>query len=718
MKTAGLLCANIFFGGEEMSSFSREPSRCHWTVVLATMVLFNIFLPAFAAAGQTAQEKTIQEAKELESVTVTAQKQEENVQEVPISISVFTNQAVEDSGIQSVLDLADFVPNLSIYQNAWSNIVTPSMRGIHAHAHTLSTSTALYVDGVPKISCMGYDDGLLDVERIEVLRGPQGTLYGKNAEAGAISIITRQPDNEFRGKVSAEGGTFLSAETGDGLGGTFSASLSGPLMKDKLYAGFAGKYYQHDGFIENIATNDTANDKEHWYGHGHLRWTPTDRLDVSLIVSSMEQDDGGPDFGMTDWGLSQYGLPPNGYRQESSNIEAYNQSTETSQSLKFTYDLNNAFKLTSVTARRVYKDRRWSDLDLSQMTLSHSKMDSQFEKISQELRVNYTHEKLKWLTGFYYDNDNDDYFNEVISDYAMLASTTDRRIDGDAYAVFTNVTWSVLQDLNVVSGLRYERQNSEIKDNVSGGQRADSWESVTPKLALEYFFTHRVMSYIGATKGFRSGGFNVPDVGSQYESFDQEELWSYEAGLKSTFLENRLIVNTAVYYMDIENMQVDEAISYLETYTTNAAEASGYGLETDITARLCRGLSMTAGFAVSHLEFDKFQDALGNYQGNTPSYAPGYTFNIGAQYRHGSGFYFRADLIGYGKIYLDNANAYSRDAYEIVNAKAGYETERFDIYLYGKNIFDKEYDLVGYSGGYGIVYSEPGEIGLKLTCRF
>jgi iron complex outermembrane receptor protein len=226
------------------------------------------------------------------------------------------------------------------------------------------------------------------------------------------------------------------------------------------------------------------------------------------------------------------------------------------------------------------------------------------------------------------------------------------------------------------------------------------------------------MSYVGATKGFRSGGFNVPDVGSQYESYDQEEIWSYEAGLKSTFLENRLVVNGAAYYMDIENMQVDEAISYLETYTTNAAEASGYGFELDGTARLFGGLSATAGFGYNHIEFDRFQDALGDYKGNMPSYAPEYTFNIGAQYRHGSGFYAGADLIGYGKMYLDHANAYSRDAYRIVNAKTGYETERFDVYLYGKNIFDEGYDLVGYSGGYGIIYSEPGEIGLQLAYRF
>ena len=141
---------------------------------------------------------------QIETITVTAQKQEENVQEVPISISVLNGQAIEDKGIQSVRDIADFTPNLVIFEDGMSDRKTPSMRGIHAATESFSTSTGLYIDGVPFLSSLGYEDGLLDIERIEVLRGPQGTVYGKNTEAGAINIITRRPDNEFRGKISTE----------------------------------------------------------------------------------------------------------------------------------------------------------------------------------------------------------------------------------------------------------------------------------------------------------------------------------------------------------------------------------------------------------------------------------------------------------------------------------------------------------------------------------
>ena len=170
--------------------------------------------------------------------------------------------------------------------------------------------------------------------------------------------------------------------------------------------------------------------------------------------------------------------------------------------------------------------------------------------------------------------------------------------------------------------------------------------------------------------------------------------------------------------MEIDDMQVNEAVSPLESYMTNAAEATGKGVELEITARVFEGLSLMAGFGYTDIEFDDFEDALGDYEDNDNPWAPEYTFNIGAQYRHYSGFYARCDLIGYGEMYFDKANDYSRDAYEIVNAKIGYEAKHFDIYLYGKNLFDEEYDSNGYYGGFYTIYSDPGEVGLQLVYRF
>jgi iron complex outermembrane receptor protein len=574
------------------------------------------------------------------------------------------------------------------------------------------------VDGVPVLTGIGFVNEMLDIERIEVLRGPQGTIYGKGTEAGAINIITRQPDNEFRGKVSAQGGKLLSGETGDKEKGEFSLNLSGPIQKDRLFFSIAGKYYQKDGFIENTMTGDDVDDRERWFGRAHLRWTPVDDLDISLIASRLEYDDGDANMNMGENGAAMFGLPAPEDRKVTSNMEGENNSSNDSQSLKIAYDISESLTLTSITTNWVYEDEGFADFDFSPATLMHSDKDSEYSKVSQELRLNYSAERLKWLVGLYYDRDVFDVDYEVTSVIPQMAGVTSRDVDGHTYAVFANLTYPLTKRLSLITGLRYEKEEQDFEDNISHQNSNASWDELSPKIALEYCFTPAIMTYVSASQGYRSGGFNWTAKDPHYISYDEEKLWSYEIGAKSAFLDNRLIINGSAYYMKIDDMQVNEAVSPMESYITNAAEATGKGVELEIRARPYDGLSLMAGFGYSDIEFDSFKDVLGDYEGNENPWSPEYTFNIGAQYRHESGFYVRADLIGYGKMYFDKANDYSRDAYEIVNAKIGYEAEDFDIYLYGKNLFDKEYDSDGYYGGMYTIYSDPGEVGLQAVYRF
>jgi len=207
------------------------------TTIFAAALISGFFSAPFAAAQEekskqeTAQEEKARGKHELGTMTVTAQKQEENVQEVPISVSVLSGLELEDHNIDHLWKIADFVPNLMFQDIAMSNKFSqPTMRGIYAPATTFASSVGLYVDGVPFLSSPGFATGLLDVERVEVLRGPQGTLYGKNTEAGAINIITRQPDNTLRGKIMAQGG--------EDKKGLLTASVSGPILEDRLFLAF------------------------------------------------------------------------------------------------------------------------------------------------------------------------------------------------------------------------------------------------------------------------------------------------------------------------------------------------------------------------------------------------------------------------------------------------------------------------------------------------
>jgi iron complex outermembrane receptor protein len=597
-----------------------------------------------------------------------------------------------------------------IFDFGGSTLTQATMRGVCATTMSLTTSTGLYVDGVPILMGVGFEEGMLDIERIEVLRGPQGTLYGKSTETGVINIITRQPDNDFRGRISAEGG--------EDKKGQFSLNLSGPIQKDRLFLGIAGQYYQKDGFIENTTTGDTVDDREHWFGRAHLRWTPVDDLDISLIASRFEYDDGAGRMNMGENGAAMFGLPAPQDRKVTSNHEGYNKTNSDSQSLKITYDISDSLTLTSVTARRLHNDYMAGDFDFSSATLMHSHKDNKYSKISQELRLNSSAEQFTWLVGLYYDKDHNDIDYEIVSDFPPMAGVTSRDIDGDSYAAFAHLTYPLAGQLSLIGGLRYEKEEQEFEDNLSNTRLDDSWNELTPKIALEYRFTPAIMTYVSASKGYRSGGFNFAATDPQYYSYDAEKLWSYEMGVKSAFLDNRLILNGSVYYMDITDMQVEEAVSPMESYITNAAEATAKGIELEMTARVFDGLALMAGFGYTDIEFDDFKDVLGDYKGNENPFAPEYTFNIGAQYRHDSGFYARADLIGYGKMYFDKANDYSRDAYEIVNTKIGYEAEDFDIYLYAKNLVDKEYDSTGYYGGMYTVYSDPREVGLQAVYRF
>ncbi|WP_321493678.1 TonB-dependent receptor [uncultured Desulfobacter sp.] len=675
-----------------------------------TILMFSAYLPAFAGHPLKHQSGT---TETLETITVTAQKQEENIQDVPMAVTAFTAQRIEDAKIESISDLADFVPSLMVFSQGGSGRSTPSMRGILASFETGTLSTGLFIDGVPIQSVVGFESTFLDIERVEVLRGPQGTLYGKNTETGVINIITRQPDNDFRASLSANIGTLLSSETDDPLTQAYTVKLSGPIQTDKLFLGIAAKFYQKDGFIENTATGEDENDREHWFGRAHLRWTPTDQLDISFIASQLQYDDGGYQMNLTESTASLFGLPAPDYRKVSSNGKAGYDSSEQTQSLKIDYEINNAFRLTSVTSRRYIDMKRPCDWDFSSASISHADNEGESTALSQELRLNYDNGGVKWVAGLYGDKD------EGESKSVTLTKVKHTENDRNTYAVFTHLTYPLFQRFSLTGGLRYETTEKEYQNHISTKHLDDSWDAVTPKLSLEYRPLPGIMTYISASKGYRSGGFNTfaPDD-SEYVTYDEEELWSYEIGAKNTFFNNRLIVNASIYLMDISDMQVSQKISPLESYITNAAEATAKGFELELTGKITSGLTIMAGIGYTHLEFDEFKDEDGDYQGNKSTYSPEYTFNIGAQYRWENGFYARTDLIGYGEMYFDNSNERKRDAYQIVNAKVGYETEHFDIYIYGKNIFDEKYDSYDYYNGYYTVYSDPGEVGLQVTYRF
>jgi iron complex outermembrane receptor protein len=673
-------------------------------VIFSSIFLAFLLTWLLIPISARAQEEHVQE-----TITVTAQKHEEDVQDVPMSISVLNTQHIEDLNIESISELSDFVPNLTMFNNGAPGFDTPSIRGLHAFLDSGTVSTGLFVDGVPILAVAGFEDTFLDIERVEVLRGPQGTLYGKNTEAGVINIITRQPNNEFRGKVAGEYGEDNKQKV--------NFNLAGPIMQDTLFFSLAGQHYSKDGYIENILTGETANDRENWYGKGSLRWTPTEDLDISLLFSGITYNNAAQDMSLSKAYAAMFGIPDPSTRQIMANHQGYTDAESHTQSLKINYDITDTLKLTSITSNRTFDNDNHYDWDFSSMTYQHSKDKSNYNKISQELRLDNAGKRLNWLVGLYYDKDDNDTLVDLDSG-AGFSPYNDSNTQGEAYALFGQARYALFEKLGFTAGLRYEKQDMEFTDNRTGSFLEESWSALSPKVALDYAITSDTNTYASVTKGYRSGGFNAYANDPAYTSYDEENLWSYEVGVKTHALNNRLTVNAAVFYMNISDMQVNEAISATETYITNAAEASGYGGEIEVVGTPMDGVTINAGIGYANLEFDQHRDLTGDYSGNKISYSPEYTYNLGAQYRSPAGFYLRCDLIGVGKTYLDSSNDASRDAYEIVNAKIGWEWETFDIYLYGKNLFDEEYNSYDYAGGYYTVYSDPRELGATVVYRF
>ena len=402
-----------------------------------------------------------------------------------------------------------------------------------------------------------------------------------------------------------------------------------------------------------------------------------------------------------------------------SDFEGGQETESQTQSLKLSYALTDEIDITSITSRKETTLENSFDYDLTSFHIMNGYWEPfSSEKISQEFRLDSASNRLNWVAGLYYDTDDTRIRYSQDSMYPSMFYNLSADQTGEAYAIFGQVGYFLTEKFKLIGGLRYDYQDAEMERYLPiQGTIKDSWERLTPKITAEYHATPDMLIYADVSEGYRTGGFNGLATDPEYYSFDEESLWAYELGMKSLFMNKRIMLNAAFFYMEISDMQVDEWVDLNTALITNAAEATSWGLELELTVRLTDSLTFMGGFGYTNVEFDEFSDVNGDYSGNKNPFAPEYTFNVGIQYRNTRGYFARADLIGYGKTYYDKANEYSRDPYQVVNVKIGYETDRFDIYLYGKNIFDKEYD-VPYTSGMYMLQSEPGEIGLQIVSRF
>lgn len=661
---------------------------------IRSIIFFWITLFCFVSAIGYAEEK---DAEVLGTVTVTAQKKEENVQEVPVAISVFDGVEIEDRMVETLDDIAKYTPGLTIINYGAAVKYAPSIRGLYSDYGTQSSTAGVFIDGVPVTNGLGFDETLMDIERIEVLKGPQGTLYGKNTEVGAVNVITRKPSNETRARITGE--------LGENNKRNLAAIASGALIKDKLYLGISGKHYEKDGFIENTTTGEPVDDREHNYGKIYLRMTPTANLEASLISSYIKYDNGGNSSGLTQ----------DKSRTVSSDLDNFNKSSVWSNSLNINYSLNDSLTFTAITAYRNFNEYLANDFDYTSDPNKqfHIFADSTYETLSQELRANYEVDRISLVSGIFLESSD----TQIDKTRSKASGDTEglQDIDTDTIGIFSHLTYKITENLSALAGLRYDKVELKYQD---ASQNIDGSENeLSPKVGVTYTLLENVMTYVTVSKGYRSGGFNTSAPEGYPKTYDPESLYSYEIGVKGISANGKLSWDVALYSMDITDMQVDVYLDAENIYKTNAAEATSMGVEASLTYQIIRGLNLFAGFSYNNTEFDEYNDGFTDYSGKKTTFSPEYNYTLGMLYRTEQGYYASADISGYGDMYLDTDNEYKRPAYEVVNAKIGYETEHYDIYLYAKNLFDRDYDMEGQYYGVYSYYSQPREIGMSVTWR-
>lgn len=643
----------------------------------------------------TSQTAWPQEAVELPTVTVTVNKQSQTLERVPASVTVFDGDELEMVGARGLADVAKATPGFTFQTMGQSGFQPPVMRGLTASSVSFSSSVALVVDGVPTLRAQGFEDSLLGIEHVEILRGPQSTLYGRNAEAGVINIITRKPGNDPYAAVSLDAGSRNKQAL------RFDASRA--LVQDTLYLGVAGEFSRQDGFIDNTRTGKTEDDRERHSGRFVLRWTPDARTDIALRLAQREYDDGGSTFGLT-----------NGKREiVHSGTESWNHDRSRTASLDIAHELDSGLRLRSITANNEYFNRILQDYDFQPADLVHIGRDYRFQTLSQEFRLEGKLGASTWLAGLYLDRDDNELGLESKTPLALTRTSSTQ--EGSSSALFTHWEVPLAEHWALQAGARVERD--EIRFKLAGGnEQTRNWSRFTPKLAVQYQWQPLAQIYASVADGFRAGGFNT-FAPAAYRSYEPEKLRAFELGIKGTLLNRRLRYSAALYRMDIDDMQVVQIANLSQSFVTNAATGRSTGAEAELRWLLGAGWQLQAALGLNRTRFREFKDGTNDYAGNRNPFAPDINGHLGLRYDAPSGWFAQAQAAGYGKVYMDAANTASRrrPGYGVINLAAGYAWERMELTAYVNNAADKQYDTVGFPIATVTVYSPPREFGLRLN---
>lgn len=622
-----------------------------------------------------AQDEVIEQAQKkekIETIVVTSQKRSERLIEVPISVTNLGKEELAQRGIKSLKNIGDLAPNLKISQGTDFNS-SISIRGVGANSRNIGfdSRVGVYIDGVYLGQSPAINQGLVDLERVEVLRGPQGTLFGKNSIAGAINLISQKPNDEFEGSVGVNVGNFGTRD--------YSAQVNLPLGEVTAAKIFLNKA-DGDGHVYNELTKEHVGGRDETSGRINLVSQLSDKLEINFSADYTAQDrlayaskaltdpfGGHPVDGA--FGDIYNGTVDDKYTYFQ-NKDIDEDKTVWGSSISLDYTLDNEFSIKSITAYRSTEMSIGIDVDHSPLSILDTFYTDTYEQTSQEFQfISPDQSSFKYIVGLYLfsldsqtvrradGGDNIVIFGDPRLQPGRPVVEIDGQVDTSSYALFGNGTYDINDDFTLGFGLRYSSETKEVKWDIDGSnsgffdiavgsvndKRTD--QNVSPSLNLNYAITDDSQAYVRVSTGFKSGGYNLDFITSDQLGlgieFDEETVTSYEVGYKAELLERRLRVATSIFSAQYEDYQVNQYIDLGEGRTalsiTNAAEVTTQGLEVELDYQATDDLVLTASLGLLDATFDRFpgggaggSDATGNELPN----APEVTASLSAQYYH------------------------------------------------------------------------------------
>jgi len=580
-------------------------------------------------------------------------------QENPSSRTVLNHEALQDAGITNVQELARRTPGVVLSDQGSQRFQVNTIRGIGntVRQDYFNSVLGVYLDGVP-LTTAEYNRRLGDVAQVEILRGPQGTLFGHNAMAGVINLTSRAPTASWQTEASVTAGN-RGQRGGDVW---FSGALS-PALTARAFLDYA----KRDGYTRYAAAPGSIDGLESFTASGALRYRPDSRMTLTLNASVEHVNQGAYAYHAYD-----------DYRKRRLDIQKPNEEVRDSRNLTALLDfgLNDDVQLKSITAWRDYDVDSEQDLAYNGFIRlfggGRTHADEDGRQISQEFRLLGQSGQIDWLLGGLFLRENTDYryvFDAPAFGPASLSryAHTRREVAG-----FGELTWRVNDALELTAGLRWSRERHRLANHLNVNAQT-SYANTAPKFVLAYRFAPEKQVYVSAIRGVRAGGFNRLTNDPAYGS---ESLWSYETGVKTQWLDRRLTLNAAVFYIDWQNQQISTQIAPGVVRTNNAGKSHSQGIELEAQWQVSPSLDVQAHWGVTQGKYDRFISAAGaNLQGNKLVNTPNTTAGLALQYRQTAPFFagaqafIRGEYQHVGARYFDVENRLKQNAYGVVNER-------------------------------------------------